>query len=1379
VGGLNAAGDLTINALQLTPGAGAETTVAAGGALIIGSPTSLSAGTKLPTLVGGELSLTAGTSLTDAGVIAAPSGLVALTAASGALELGSTAVIDVGGTLVQAVNRSAASPGGTVTLAAAGDVTLDSGSVINVAGKQIAPAGSLDITAGGAASFAGRLNGAAGTGGTGGTFSLDAGELADGLTPLAATLASGGFSNAVNVRARSGDLDLAALGSIAANSIVLSADTGSVDIAGTLSAVSAAQRGFISLSAGDQVELAATGQLHADAGTASGAAGEIDLNATCATCSITLTPGSLVTTSGAAGTGELVLRAPALMSSNDVAINVGSTGLGADVSKVGQVIVEPVMVFQTSGATVNTDLPTDIAAASTFLTAASPVIGARLTSPSSTPISVQAGVELQDATPGDALLLNTTLDLSAYSNPALSTGGTQPAQVIDLSVRAAGSISIAGNTAISDGFIDDFNTGYIALSNTPSGSISLVAGADLHGANPLSVLAGSNAPLTLMTSSTPSDGTTDGVGPAVVRTGTGNLNLVAAGDVVFGAGTAAYTGGEVPANVLGPVLVSGMNSAPELQNFGSNGGSVRVIAGADVIGSPVNSIAGIDNGDYGVTGWLLRQGNAQNPAQYGINYAAFDWNIGALGGGDVSVTAARNVTNLSAATADTLASAANTVDNQATVYGAGGGLTINAGGDIGSAQVYVAAGTGTLSAGGGLTTTQAVAASVNFNQPTVGSSIALGDSQVSVWARNSIQVDAVYNPTFVPQLQGISSQVSGQYFTYGSDSAVNLSSTTGSVTLELNTTNGTMATLLGSKPIVDDSPAFLVSPPNLTMHALQGDIDFEGSAELYPSSTGKLDLFAGRDINAAGGGVTMSDTDPALLPTATQPQLQLSTAFTAVAGLSPFANVIHAGDTNPALITAGQDIVQLELSIPKAADVVAGRDILDLQYSGQNIAASDTTFISAGRDFIDQPGLGNASGIQVGGEGSLDIAAGRNLNLGFGDGVKTVGNILNANLPSAEGADVTMMVGYGSQGEDISGFLSKIVAPSVEYQKELVSYVDEITGASRLTFDAAESRFGTFTTTQRSAFIDGVFFNELLLSGRAANSGSGAGFTEGYDAIDALFPSSRSTPSPYSGDLTMTSSQIYTLSGGNISILVPGGQIDVGLANPPANVTQKPASELGIVAEGTGNVDIYSTGDVNVDESRIFTLGGGNILIWSTFGSIDAGNGSKSSLSVPPPQVLVSANGTISLDFSGSLASGSGIRTIQTNSDVPPGNVDLDAPVGTVNAGDAGIGASGNINIAAAHVLGVDNINFGGTSAGVPPEVSNLGVTLAGASSVASSATSGADSSSAAAANAAKDVAPLAQTALSWLDVFVTGLGEENCKPDDVECLKRQKTASP
>jgi hypothetical protein len=242
--------------------------------------------------------------------------------------------------------------------------------------------------------------------------------------------------------------------------------------------------------------------------------------------------------------------------------------------------------------------------------------------------------------------------------------------------------------------------------------------------------------------------------------------------------------------------------------------------------------------------------------------------------------------------------------------------------------------------------------------------------------------------------------------------------------------------------------------------------------------------------------------------------------------------------------------------------------------------------------------------------------------------------------------------------------------------------------------------------------------------------------------------------------------------------VVPGGSINVGLANQPVGVTTKSPGQLGIVAEGAGNIDIYSQGDVNVNSSRIFTLGGGNILIWSDEGSIDAGNGSKSSLSVPSPTVTYAADGSVSFNYSGALA-GSGIRTIQTDPPVAAGNVDLDAPVGTVDAGDAGIGAAGNVNIAAAHVIGALNISFGGSATGVPSDLGGLAASLSGVSAVGSSATTSNANSVGEAAAATKETAPLAQTALSWLEVFVTGLGEENCKQDDLECLHRQKKAEP
>ena len=672
---------------------------------------------------------------------------------------------------------------------------------------QAAPAGSIDIVSGGTASLLGGLSGA-GKGGVGGSFTLDAGALAGGLTPLASILTSGGFTDAIDVRAQSGDLTLNAGSALNANSITLTADTGSVDIEGSLTATSAAQRGLIDLSAGANIIIG--GHLHADGlnndgigsdGIGSdGIGGEIDINATCLTCAITLKPGSVITAQGVAQVdgvaqmGELVLRAPALAATNDVAINVGSQGIGADVSRVGQVIIEPVMVFQEpqGSSDITSDLMNDVNTASAYLSTATAPILARLGT-GKTLASVQAGVEIQDSNPGDTLSINGLVDLSTYSDPGYYGSGQAP-QVIDLNVRAAGSININGT--ISDGFIADPNTGLLTLSNTPSGSLSFVAGADLSSANPLSVLKNSTANLTLLTSNTPGDGTPDGTGPSVIRTGTGNINLAAAGNVDLQGATSVYTGGDMPANVSSTVEIDDAIVSPLLISFGANGGNVTVTAGANVIGTPVGQkFPTADKGDDSVAAWQLRQGSVVYPAQYGINFSAFDWNIGALGGGDVSIRAGQDVTNISAATADSLVAADNTADKNAVLYGAGGGLSITAGGDIGSAQIFVADGVGTLTAGGGLTT---VRTGATASKLPVGSSIAMDDSQVAVWARNSVQVDAMYNPTFMPQVEGGADDVAGQYFTYGANSSVNLSSTAGPVTVEFN--SATMNTLLTAGP---------------------------------------------------------------------------------------------------------------------------------------------------------------------------------------------------------------------------------------------------------------------------------------------------------------------------------------------------------------------------------------------------------------------------------------------------------------------------------------------------------------------------------------------------------------------------------------------------
>jgi hypothetical protein len=79
--------------------------------------------------------------------------------------------------------------------------------------------------------------------------------------------------------------------------------------------------------------------------------------------------------------------------------------------------------------------------------------------------------------------------------------------------------------------------------------------------------------------------------------------------------------------------------------------------------------------------------------------------------------------------------------------------------------------------------------------------------------------------------------------------------------------------------------------------------------------------------------------------------------------------------------------------------------------------------------------------------------------------------------------------------------------------------------------------------------------------------------------------------------------------------------------------------------------------------------------------------------------VRVDAQGNVTLEQQGAVT-GSGIGALFVAGG-SAGDVDLVAPRGTVDAGDAGIRA-GNLNIAAQVVLGADNISVSGSSTGTP-----------------------------------------------------------------------------
>ena len=75
----------------------------------------------------------------------------------------------------------------------------------------------------------------------------------------------------------------------------------------------------------------------------------------------------------------------------------------------------------------------------------------------------------------------------------------------------------------------------------------------------------------------------------------------------------------------------------------------------------------------------------------------------------------------------------------------------------------------------------------------------------------------------------------------------------------------------------------------------------------------------------------LTDSFPSAVWTPASPQTCIPAAVVnSVGGLSEFQGAIHAGDPNPVLVTAARDINDLGLAVPKAADIVAGRDIVNL-----------------------------------------------------------------------------------------------------------------------------------------------------------------------------------------------------------------------------------------------------------------------------------------------------------------------------------------------------------------------------------------------------------------------------------------------------------------
>lgn len=978
-------------------------------------------------------------------------------------------------------------------------------------------------------------------------------------------------------------------------------------------------------------------------------------------------------------------------------------------------------------------------------------------------VHVRAGVEIRS--PGNLAL---SADWDLYKWRFNGEPGV-------LTLRAQGDLKL--DESISDGF-----NGVTTASTLQAGdswSYRLVAGADQSSADPLALqLPGKDTV-----------GIVNLASKTIIRTGNGTIDIAAARDVTLdSAESVIYTAG-VPGLALNDFTPPRLGSdAPAV--YPTAGGDIRVTAQGDIEAKQPSSQL--------ITDWLFRQGslnpdgtlattpfansNNRQPA-WRPQFSQFKQGIGALGGGDISIAAGGDIDNLSAVipTNGRLAGANRSIpDPSRLVVQGGGDLSVTAGGDIRSGIFYIGKGVGDIKAGGALGSARSAGSKPLYTL------LALGEGSYNVESGGELAVQHVFNPTVVAQAASNFSLRKAQesyFFTYGADSKVAMTSLAGDVRF-INDRVSTKI-VFGRN---SEEGAFNIYPGTLSASALQGGISLHGALALFPSPQGNLTLLAEKSIDLSSNisaTINMSDVAPSRLPSSLQPHQNLNAVDLVSAATLDGLDyhdpaILHRNDAEPVRIYAQTGSIiggntQRFAVLPKRAILSAGVDIVNVSLAGQNLRDTDVTRLQAGRDVIFQVKRNALDGkiilstgfedLIMSGPGRVEVIAGRDVDLGGSSGIVTKGNLYNPFLPE-QGASVLVYAG-ASAPADYAAFTARYIEPrgaatgGRDYVPELVSYMRGQSGDVGLTEGAALAQFKALPQESQAAFINRVFFAELRSSGRAAADEKGTeyrNYGRGRDLIATLFPVVEGSAGQPEGDIRLYFSQIKTEQGGDIDLLAPHGLVNAGLAT--AKGINKTAANLGIVSVRGGNVNAFVRDDFLVNQSRVFTMAGGDILVWSDKGNIDAGKGSKTASATPPPRLrLNKTTGKLFFDITDSVA-GSGIGALLAKEGIRPGDVDLIAPEGEVNAGDAGIRAAGNLTLAALRVVGADNISVGGISTGVPVSdsgafagalsgVSNLG---ADTSKIAEKAT---QDLSASAANPVKNT-----FRPSFLTVEVIGFGD-------------------
>ena len=926
--------------------------------------------------------------------------------------------------------------------------------------------------------------------------------------------------------------------------------------------------------------------------------------------------------------------------------------------------------------------------------------------------------------PGIEIDYKGNLDVNApwdFSSLRYGFNQTLPGSLL---ISATGKLNI--NSSITDGYNGNI------LQTGESWNFQLVSGADQGSADKSALLeSGAISSNDLV------------IGSGVsIHSGTGNINIATSGNLIFSDQTSTiYNAGRAEIDNRYGTLDNNHQGTGVLDGSGTLlvnitgeypilGGNINIVASKNIVGALSNQF---------LQPWLQRQGSAFNSdtifnflTAWSVDASLFQQNIGSFGGGDVSVIANGNINDLSVMLPTTGKQLGTDYSNSKIDVQGGGNLHVFANGNINGGAYFVAKGSAQLNVNGGIKGSEKITESNSFvSGPEIilsgdSNDVGKGDVVFSLNANKGVKITGV-SDSMVLNHNGT------QFFTYTNGSQLNINSFAGDV--HLNSDNSIISNILGIDTSSNSKEKYLthVYPSSVKTTAYNGSIILDSDIILFPSAISKVELLARDSITSSTGqySFTMSDADALLFPTALNPigdnssplEVTMGDIFDTYAisnnvNVSPLIHAstpVHSIDKNYSrVITKQGDISSIQLNLAMQSIIQAGQDLLNASIQIQQNNIDNSSLISAGRDILFERDLdinGNATiknnsyKIEIAGPGQALIKTGRNFDLGSSIGLTTVGNLYNPNL-STSGSSLDLIIGLNEGIPNYSAFINKYLIGDPLYQVQgkaltqiIVDFMRQKTGNNLLTDKEALQAFSKLAVDQTleiqpqmNPIISNVFFNELKLAGSASAADKSKGNKSGFEAIDTLFPGNK-----WKGDMNLFFSKLQTISGGDINLFVPGGEVNAGVA--VMSDGSKSADKLGIVAQSKGDINAFVKNDFIVNTSRVFTLGGGDILIWSSDGNIDAGKGAKTALAVKIDPPFFDSDNKLVIPAP-KITSGSGIRTAASPG-IAAGDVFLFAPRGVVDAGEAGIGGT-NVTISATAVLGANNISIGGVGTGVP-----------------------------------------------------------------------------